>query len=319
VVTLPHPSTHFTQGLAFRESDGALCEGTGGTSAIYVYGASAQDNMPTAPLLSAALAASDFGEGVTSYLGKLYQLTWKTRRVHVYDARTLERVATLRQPDVLREGWGFAVSPSMDALVMSEGSAWLFWTRPNAAGGFDVTHSVVARDCGRGGAPVPGINEMELVPLNLTHPELVAAARDCDAPPPAYGMRSSSEPPPPGALLWGNVYGTQCVACVHPATGSVMAYVHLDGLNPRSTGHTQVTNGVAYRLSDGARVWVTGKNWKHLFQIELVELAAPPKDFPAKCATAWEAGRGVQPATAYGAENNLCPPAGNSSAGPAVP
>jgi hypothetical protein len=112
--------------------------------------------------------------------------------------------------------------------------------------------------------------------LNLTHPEQVARLRMSDAPPDYDAMPGRN---PPGGLVWGNIYGTQCIAAADPSTGHVRAYVHLDGLNPKSRHHDQVANGIAYRLSDSDSVWVTGKNWHHMYQIQ--------RGFPGNCETIW--------------------------------
>ena len=307
VSKLDHSPKYFTQGFVFRENDGALCEGTGGdASEIIIYGMNAK-SIPTAPILTAKLASSDFGEGVTSYQGSFYQSTWKSKRVHVYDSKTLERVDTKKTPDELTEGWGITVSPGHDALIMSEGSAWLFWVVPHAESkGFSTIKKVLVRDCGQNGTLVPGLNELELVPLNVTHPERVSQLHACQGPPEVLVNNTIPADSPSGGLVWGNIYGTQCIVAADPASGMALAYIHLDGLNPKSNGHVQVTNGIAYRAGDGNLVWVTGKNWRHMFQIELVPLAQPPKDFPNKCSTEWMAGRGVWPKVQVNLEDNYC-------------
>jgi glutamine cyclotransferase len=174
LATKQHPPQHFTQGFAFREFDGALCEGTGGagSSLLTVYGADAR-GQPTQPLFSTKLAASDFGEGVTSFLGNLYQATWKSQLVHVYESKHLERLETRRAPDVLAEGWGLATAPEHDAIIMSDGSAWLFWAVPNSSfPSFDVVKKLVVRDCARNGSLVSGLNELEVVGAPLSSPRL---------------------------------------------------------------------------------------------------------------------------------------------------
>ena len=55
---------------------------------------------------------NDFGEGLTYYKGYIFQLTWKTRKVHMYNARSLKFIRTILLPKGFdyTDGWGFASS-----------------------------------------------------------------------------------------------------------------------------------------------------------------------------------------------------------------
>lgn len=72
--------------------------------------------------------------------------------------------------------------------------------------------------------------------------------------------------------IWANVYTTDRIVVIDPATGAVEAIVDLAGLLSESdtTPDTDVLNGIAYDAASG-RIFVTGKNWPKLFEIELVE------------------------------------------------
>ncbi|MDE6569694.1 MAG: glutaminyl-peptide cyclotransferase, partial [Alistipes sp.] len=58
---------------------------------------------------------------------------------------------------------------------------------------------------------------------------------------------------------------------IDPATGIVEGIVDLTGLLPDSdrTPDTDVLNGIARDAATG-RIFVTGKNWPKLFEIEIV-------------------------------------------------
>ena len=73
--------------------------------------------------------------------------------------------------------------------------------------------------------------------------------------------------------IWANVYQSDVVLRIDPATGAVMGIVDLRRILPSADKdiHTDVLNGIAYDPDTG-RIFVTGKNWKKLFEIEVVEL-----------------------------------------------
>ena len=67
-----------------------------------------------------------------------------------------------------------------------------------------------------------------------------------------------------------NVWQTDEVARIDPATGRVKAWIDLKGLlTPRERQSTDVLNGIAYDPA-GDRLFVTGKLWPKLFEIQLV-------------------------------------------------
>lgn len=70
--------------------------------------------------------------------------------------------------------------------------------------------------------------------------------------------------------VWANVYTTWQIVRIDPASGRVVGIIDLTGLLPAAefTADTDVLNGIAW---DGSRLFVTGKNWPKLFEIELVE------------------------------------------------
>lgn len=75
-----------------------------------------------------------------------------------------------------------------------------------------------------------------------------------------------------GGKLWANVYTTDQIAIIDPATGVVEGIVDLTGLLPEAEAapETDVLNGIAYDAA-ADRIFVTGKNWPKLFEIEIIE------------------------------------------------
>ncbi len=72
--------------------------------------------------------------------------------------------------------------------------------------------------------------------------------------------------------IWANIYTTDRIAIIDPATGRVEGLVDLHGLLPDAQRgpETDVLNGIAWDAA-GRRLWVTGKNWPTLYEIELIE------------------------------------------------
>lgn len=72
--------------------------------------------------------------------------------------------------------------------------------------------------------------------------------------------------------IWANVYTTDRIVIIDPATGTVEGVIDLTGLLPAEeiTPETDVLNGIAYDAATG-RIFVTGKRWDKLFEIEVVK------------------------------------------------
>lgn len=72
--------------------------------------------------------------------------------------------------------------------------------------------------------------------------------------------------------IWANVYTTDYVVIINPATGVVEGMVNFQGLLPREDENrdTDVFNGIAYDEATG-RIFVTGKRWPKLFEVEIVK------------------------------------------------
>ena len=74
--------------------------------------------------------------------------------------------------------------------------------------------------------------------------------------------------------IWANIWTEDRLARIHPDTGEVAAFVDLAGILPRASRvrypELDVLNGIAWDPESG-RVFVTGKKWPTLFEIELIE------------------------------------------------
>jgi glutaminyl-peptide cyclotransferase len=73
--------------------------------------------------------------------------------------------------------------------------------------------------------------------------------------------------------IFANVWLTDKIVRIDPATGKVLGRIDMTGiLDPslRIPGQTDVLNGIAYDAK-GDRIFVTGKKWPKLFEIQVVK------------------------------------------------
>lgn len=222
VNTYPHDRQAFTQGLIFQ--DDIFYEGTGlkGQSSLR------KVNRQTGEVLQQTnLPPTLFGEGITIWGDKLYQLTWQSNLGFVYNKNTFERLSDFHYPT---EGWG--ITQDGQKLIMSDGTDTLYFWDPETLK--EIGRVQVFDDAG----PVIRLNELEYV----------------------------------NGEVFANVWQTDQVARIDPQTGRVLAWIDLSGLLSAAdiNGHqVDVLNGIAYDAGSG-RLFVTGKWWPKVFEIELV-------------------------------------------------
>ena len=70
--------------------------------------------------------------------------------------------------------------------------------------------------------------------------------------------------------IWANVYTTDMIVIINPASGKVEGTIDCSGLLPAKLRKpdTDVLNGIA--CLDG-RIFLTGKNWPKLYEVEIVK------------------------------------------------
>lgn len=75
--------------------------------------------------------------------------------------------------------------------------------------------------------------------------------------------------------IWANVWQTNRLVRIHPASGLVLGDITLDNLLPASERRpdTDVLNGIARDPASGA-IWVTGKRWPWLYRLSDTILAS---------------------------------------------
>ena len=221
VNTYPHDPNAFTQGLIY--TDGALFEGTGryGQSSLR-----AVDLETGQVLRQIELPEQFFGEGITRFGGRIYQLTWQSHEGFVYDVATFDQLDTFTYPS---EGWGLTHDNAR--LIMSDGTDTLHFLDPQT---LQETGRVAVR---YRGSPVVRLNELEYI----------------------------------DGEVYANIWQTNTIVRIDPLTGQVVGVIDLTGLlSPTDiTQPVDVLNGIAYDAI-GNRLFVTGKLWPKLFEIDLL-------------------------------------------------
>jgi glutamine cyclotransferase len=229
----PHDPEAFTQGLVYR--DGYLYEGTG----LHGFSSLRKVELQTGKVLKRHnLPEKYFGEGIT-FCGKyLIQLTYQSNIGFIYDM-DLRQVGSFNYPT---EGWGLTFDGKH--LILSDGTATLRWLD---AGTFKMVKQITVTDQGR---PVPHLNELEFVK----------------------------------GEIFANIWETDTIARISPDTGDVLGWIDLAGLArlAQEAGAAgtdlksvpipviDVLNGIAYD-ERGDRLFVTGKLWPKLFEIQLIK------------------------------------------------
>ncbi|UCF07096.1 MAG: glutaminyl-peptide cyclotransferase [bacterium] len=216
----PHDPLAFTQGLVYH--GGYLYEGTGinGRSALRLI-----EIETGTPLRSDTLDSQYFGEGITIYQDRIYQLTWQSQTGFVYDRETFTLLETFSYDT---EGWG--ITHDGARLVMSDGSDTLRFLDPVT---YVVLEAIAVQDSA---GPVVRMNELEYI----------------------------------RGEIYANIWQTDRIAIISPQTGRVTGWIDLEGLlAPEDRPGAGVLNGIAYD-GEGERLFVTGKLWPKLFEIELV-------------------------------------------------
>ena len=145
----PHDTSAYTQGL--QVYNGKLYEGTGDyeTSSLRI------TDWKTGTVEKKHIIGTDkiFGEGINIFKNKIYQLTWKSNVVYVYDVTNIDKpIKTFNWP---YEGWGMTNNGS--DLIISDGSANLYFVNPDD---FKVKNTITVVD---NNGHIEDINELEFI------------------------------------------------------------------------------------------------------------------------------------------------------------
>ncbi len=129
-------------------------------------------------------------------------------------------------------GQGWGLATDGHWLIMSDGSSTIRFLNP---ANFAVDHSIQVL---KADIPLERLNELEYVK----------------------------------GEIYANIWQTDWVARIDPATGRVVGMIDFSYLLPAADTNetTSVLNGIAYDPA-GDRLFITGKNWPKLFEVRLIK------------------------------------------------
>jgi glutamine cyclotransferase len=130
--------------------------------------------------------------------------------------------------DFRYETEGWGLTYDGTSLIMSDGSANLFFLDPET---YQVTRTLPVTLDGR---PLQRLNELEWIK----------------------------------GEVWSNVWQTDMIVRIDPASGEVVGVLDMTGLLPERRDSDNVLNGIAYD-AETDRTFVSGKRWPLLFEIRL--------------------------------------------------
>lgn len=178
--------------------------------------------------------AKYFGEGSVIVGDKIIMLTWKDKVGFVFDKTTFKLLRTFPN-NVGYEGWGMTSDGKKLYMDDSTNRIWFLDKDTYGATGYiDVYDNKKAID---------SLNEMEYI----------------------------------NDKIYANIYTYDVIVIIDPKTGAVLQKVDMSNLWPQSQrpanydNGNNVLNGIAWDAK-GKRLFVTGKKWPFVYQVELVKI-----------------------------------------------
>ncbi|QXP67062.1 glutaminyl-peptide cyclotransferase [Polaribacter sp. AHE13PA] len=174
-----------------------------------------------------------FGEGMTILNNKIYWLTWQAKKGFVYNLETFKQEKEFAYNNSA-EGWGFTHNGTQ--LIKSDGTNKIWFLDP------ETLKEEKSIQVYTNKYAVADLNELELI----------------------------------NGKIYANKYQQNAIVVIDPKTGVVEGIANLKGLHTemektqKLVPHDEVLNGIAYDKKNN-RLFVTGKHWGKLFEIELIK------------------------------------------------
>lgn len=184
-------------------------------------------------LLQENLPNQYFGEGMTIFNNKIYWLTWQSGKGFIYNLDNFKKVGDFKYGNSI-EGWGLTHNDTH--LIKSDGSNKIWFLNPET---LKEEHSIQAYT---DKLSVEKLNELELI----------------------------------NGKIYANYWLKPLIAIINPKNGVVEGIINLSNLvkevkkTQKLNDQDEVLNGIAYDAKNN-RIFVTGKKWNKLFEIEIIE------------------------------------------------
>ena len=166
----------------------------------------------------------------------------------IYQLTWREQIAFVYEADSLKkigqityQGEGWGLTTDGRYLLMSDGSPVITFRHPDT---FAAIRTIVVHD---GAVPIGNLNELEYV----------------------------------GDEIWANIFMRDIIARISPADGRVVGWIDLSSLRLLipDNDRADVLNGIACDAKTG-RIFVTGKYWPLVFEIQLSAPLPPGPQLP---------------------------------------
>ncbi len=174
-----------------------------------------------------------FAEGLTIFNNKIYQLTWKKGIGFIYNLETFEKEGTFKYTKSI-EGWG--LTNNGKKLIKTDGSERIWFLNETT----QLEENYIEAYTNKRKAQ--RLNELEYI----------------------------------NGFIYANVWQENTIIMINPLSGRIVGAANLKGLKTivartqKLDPNDDVLNGIAYDKKNN-RLFVTGKHWSKLFEIELIK------------------------------------------------
>lgn len=174
-----------------------------------------------------------FGEGMTIFGDKIYWLTWQAGKGFIYNLNDFEQTGEFKYNKSL-QGWGLTHNDT--ELIKSDGTNKIWFLNPT--------------------------NQQENRSIQVYTNKT--------------SLKSLNELDYIDGKIYANYWQKPLIAIINPDNGIVEGIINLKGLvtemkkTQKLVDQDDVLNGIAYDQQT-KRLFVTGKHWEKLFEIELVK------------------------------------------------
>jgi len=179
------------------------------------------------------LDSAYFGEGITILNNKLYQLTWQSGIGFVYDLETFKKEKEFKYTKS-REGWG--LTNNGEKLIKTDGTERIWFLNPETLTEESYIEAYTNKQ------KVEKLNELEYI----------------------------------NGKIYANRWQKPSIMIINPSSGKVESVIDLRELKnqilteQKLDDSDEVLNGIAFDKENN-RIFVTGKHWSKLYEIELIK------------------------------------------------
>lgn len=174
-----------------------------------------------------------FGEGITILNNKLYQLTWQGGVGFIYNLESFEQEKEFKYTKS-REGWG--LTNNGDRIIKTDGSERIWFLNPDTLLEENYIEAYTNKQ------KVEKLNELEYI----------------------------------NGKIYANRWQLNSILIINPENGKVEGVANLNSLkdliekDQKLEDSDEVLNGIAFDKENN-RLFVTGKHWSKLYEIELIK------------------------------------------------